>query len=293
MRTKMSLSVIAGLVLFAFCLTEAASAADLKIRFTDRSRLKFVGDWAHISYQAYTSKSVGSGKRKGTMTCTPNLSGTYQIIAEFKATVNRGNRALYYVDGKLAKEVDQHTSSGSTFPKVSLGVFALTPESTVELRAQDGKSYSFVSFTFSKSTEKPGSGTEQQPPTTAGGGAAGGSLDDVLGTGKGGNDETFTAKKDGDMTIEPYLSTYQAAEFRVLVDGKEVLAWVRTSDTSRDLCVVEGKADENSMIEKKPGDFSPAPGLKYTIAVKAGQKVTAVKKGSYEAGSQLKITGPF
>ena len=284
------LSVCALGVLFFFVVSAGfVDAADLKIKFTDKSRLTYDGDWSLIAYQAYTSKTVGSGKRKGTLTCKPNLSGTYQIITEYKSTENRGNRALYYVDGKLAKEVDQKGGTGkgqSHFPKVSLGVFALTPESTVELRCQDGKSYSFVGFTFTTSTEKP-SETGGSDGTSAGGEAgsnAGSAAPSEI---------DFTAAKDGEMTIQPYLSTYGPAELRVLVDGKEAMAWVRTNSTTKELCVFQGTADEKSMVEKAPGDFSPAPGLKYSVALKAGQKVKAIKKGSFESGTFLKVEGPF
>jgi len=47
------------------------------------------------------------------------------------------------------------------------------------------------------------------------------------------------------------------------------------------------------MILNKPGDYSPAPGLKYTVALKAGQKVTSTKSGGYESDTYLKISGPF
>lgn len=274
-------------VLFWACFA-TASAADLKIKFTDKSKLKYEGDWMTIAYQAYTSKLVGKGARKGTLTCKPNISGTYQIITEFKSTENRGNRALYYVDGKLAKEIDQKSGTGkgqSHFPKVSLGVFALTPESTVELRCQDGKSYSFVAFIFTTSTEKPSEGGSD---TTAGG-----SADSSTDAASKDSEQVFTATSDGDMTIHPFLSTYDAAELRVLVDGKEVLAWVRTDSTSNELCVFQGAADENSMKLNKPGDYSPASGLKYSIALKTGQKVTVIKKGDFEPATFLKVEGPF
>ncbi|MBU1108867.1 MAG: hypothetical protein KKB51_19475 [Candidatus Riflebacteria bacterium] len=271
------------IVLFTFALTSLASAADVKIKFTDKSRIKYEGDWLSISYQAYTSKTVGSGGRKGIATCKPNLTGTYQIIAEFKATVNRGNKAIYFVNGTKAKEVDQRSGvvgGKSAFPKVSLGVFELTPESTVELRAQDGKSYSLVSYTFTTSTDVP-------KDAIAGDTAAGGTPGDTAA------ESSFTAKRDGDMVIEPFLSTYSAAEFHVAVDGKEVFSWVRSNDSANEPCVFNGAADEKSMTEVEPGDYSPTSGLKYTMALKAGQKVTSSKSGNYEGASFLKISGPF
>jgi hypothetical protein len=269
------------LVAFVFSLLalSTGNAADLKIKFTDKGRLNYQGDWKLISYQAYTSKLVGKGGRRGTLTCEPKLSGTYQIITEFKATVNRGNRAQYYVNGTKVKEVDQKagvTEGKSAFIKVSLGVFELTPESKVELRAEDGKSYSFVGFTFTTSTDVP-------TDVSADGGVAGDT----------GAESSFVAKSDGDLIIEPYLSTYSPAAFHVFIDGKEVFSWVRSDSTSKEPCVFQGAADDKSMIENKPGDFSPAPGLKYTVALKAGQKVTSTKSGSYESGTYLKISGPF
>jgi hypothetical protein len=263
--------------------------ADLKIRFTDKSRLTYNGDWAIISYQAYTSKTVGSGQRKGTVVCRPNLSGTYQIFTEYKSTLNRGKNAKYYVNGSFAKEIDQKGSTGegqSHFPKVSLGVFALTPESTVELRCQDGRSYSLVAFSFSTSTATPSE--PGSPGSPSGDGSSGGD------SGVAGDAEkSFTAESDGEMTIQPYLSTYNSAELRVLVDGKEILAWVRTNSTSKEPLVFNGTPDSASMTEAKPGDFSPTSGLKYTYALKAGQKVTVIKKGNFESGTFLKVDGPF
>ncbi|PKL48207.1 MAG: hypothetical protein CVV42_10515 [Candidatus Riflebacteria bacterium HGW-Riflebacteria-2] len=274
---------IVSCFLVAFVLSllalSTSNAADLKIKFTDKSRLNYQGDWKLISYQAYTSKDAGKGGRRGTLTCEPKLSGTYQIITEFKATVNRGNRAQYFVNGSKVKEVDQRAGAAngkSAFIKVSLGVFALTPESKVELRAEDGKSYSFVGFTFTTSTEVP-------TDVSADGGIAGDT----------GAEGSFVAKKDGDLVIEPYLSTYAPAAFHVFVDGKEVFSWVRSDSTTKEPCVFQGAADDKSMILNKPGDYSPAPGLKYTVALKAGQKVTSTKSGSYESGTYLKISGPF
>jgi len=101
------------------------------------------------------------------------------------------------------------------------------------------------------------------------------------------------AKSDGDLVIEPYLSTYSPAAFHVFVDGKEVFSWVRSNSTSKEPCVFQGAADDKSMIVNKPGDYSPAPGLKYTVALKAGQKVTSTKSGSFESDAYLKISGPF
>ncbi|OGK06713.1 MAG: hypothetical protein A2W80_04435 [Candidatus Riflebacteria bacterium GWC2_50_8] len=264
---------------FSLLALSTSNAADLKIKFTDKGRLNYQGDWKHISYQAYTSKDAGKGGRRGTLTCEPKLSGTYQIITEFKATVNRGNRAQYYVNGTKVKEVDQRAGAAngkSAFIKVSLGVFELTPESKVELRCEDGKSYSFVGFTFTTSTDVP-------TDVSADGGVAGDT----------GAESSFVAKSDGDLVIEPYLSTYSAAALHVLVDGKEVFSWVRSDSTSKEPCVFQGAADDKSMIENKPGDYSPAPGLKYTVALKAGQKVTSTKSGGYESGTYLKISGPF
>lgn len=277
---RKSLAKLLAAVIFALFALSAANAADLRVKFTDKSKLKYEGDWSLISYQAYTSKYVGKGARKGTVTCKPNLTGTYQIITEYKATVNRGNKALYYVDGAKVKEINQGagTVNGkSAFQKVSLGVFELKPDSAVELRAQDGKSYSFVGFTFTTSTEKP-SDVSSGDGSVEGDTAA---------------ESSFVAKKDGDMIIEPYLSTYSPATFKVLVDGKEVFSWVRSNDSAKEPCVVQGAADEKSMVEQKAGDFSPASGLKYTVALKAGQKVTSSKSGNFEAGSYLKISGPF
>ncbi len=278
MMKKMVASFLVAFV-FSFLALNAGNAADLKIKFTDKSRLNYQGDWKLISYQAYTSKDAGKGGRRGTLTCQPGLSGTYQIITEFKATVNRGNRAQYYVNGSKVKEVDQRAGAAngkSAFIKVSLGVFALTPESKVELRAEDGKSYSFVGFTFTTSTEVP-------TDVSADGGTPGDT----------GAESSFVATKDGDLIIEPYLSTYAPAAFHVSVDGKEVFSWVRSDSTTKEPCVFQGAADEKSMILNKPGDYSPAPGLKYTVALKAGQKVTSTKSGGFESDTYLKISGPF
>lgn len=272
--------VFFAMAFFSLMMASVVSAGDLKIKFTDTSRVTYEGDWLTISYQAYTSKTVGSGKRKGTLTCKPNVFGTYQIIAEYKSTENRGNRAQYYVDGKKAKEIDQSGGNG-TFEKASLGVFALTPESTVELRAQDGKSYSFVSFTFTTSTETPSDSGNSDTPSGGDSGSGASPAKD------------YTAASDGEMTIQPFLSTNNSAELRVFVEGKEILAWVRTNGTTKELCVFQGKPDEKSMFERKPGDFSPASGLKYTYALKAGQKGSVVKKGNYESGTFLKVDGPF
>lgn len=282
-------SVIACfLVLFILAMVTTPSAAaagqgEVKIRFTDKSRLNYEGDWAIISYQAYTSKTVGSGKRMGTMTCRPGLSGTYRITAEYKATENRGRKARYLVDGQLVKTVNQHTASGSSFPKVTLGVFALTAGSTVSLEAKDGHSYSFVSFRF-RPTDGPATGPDgDTPPVDHDGGNNPGKVPG----------SEWTAARDGELTIRPCLSTYAGAGMTVTVDGKVVFRWKRANDRDGSRAVFQGKEDPDSIVENSPGDFSPSRTLQYRFPVKKGQTVKAIQSGQPGPAAFLKVEGPW
>lgn len=265
---------------------DGRKAGGLTIDYKDRSgRLAFVGDWATVADHTYTSAHTGSGKRKGTLTCTPGLaSGTYEVAATFHASVNRGDKARYLVDGKLAKVVDQREKSNDgAYPTVVLGVFTLTPESKVVLQAQDGKSYSFIAFRFRKSDGTP---VSTVPGAGSGSGATGADAGD-------GSGDTLTATADGELVIKPLLSTRSPALFRVILDGTVIFRWQRENDVDGSLAEFQGKPDPASMVEVKPGDFSPAAGLCYRCPIKAGQKVVVVKRGDLEPGAQLVVEGPF
>ena len=104
--------------------------------------------------------------------------------------------------------------------------------------------------------------------------------------------EEYLVEEDGELVIEPYLTTYNPASFKVYIDDSEVFSWVRSDDIADEFCVVNGVVDRNSMYLNKPGDYSPTQGLSYTVSVDAGQVVRAVKTGNYLSESYLRLNGP-
>jgi hypothetical protein len=265
-----------------------AGNKEVIFRWTDKTpKLQFVGSWYFKHESAYTTKYQGNRDAKGRAICKPGISGRYSIFASFRATQNRGRAAKYLVDGKLVRTENQRSShSGGShsqkFPEVLLGTFDLNPDSLVVMKADDGQSYSFTQFRFTPSSGNVGPASET------------GSWDDVLGIGNSStpDESEYSVTEDGDLIIEPYLTTYENAEFSVHVDDNEVLSWSRGDDTGRQLCVINGCPDENSMFEQKPGDYSPLEGLRYSIPVQADQKVVVRKAGNYLDSSYLRISGP-
>lgn len=106
-----------------------------------------------------------------------------------------------------------------------------------------------------------------------------------------GTDE-YVVTQDGELIVEPYLTTYYPAAFHVYLDDEEIVAWVRNCDIERELCYVNGLPDENSMFLYKVGDYSPTEGLSYSFPVKEGQVITARREGNYLDHSYLRISGP-
>jgi len=272
---------------------EAARGGAVTIQYKDTAHLEYRGDWAEWHDSKYLSQYTGSRKRTGTVTCSPRLKpGVYEIRTKFKATANRGDRARYYVNKTLVKELDQHERIWKAdYGEASLGVYELDADSTVMLEGRDGKSYSLVHFSFTPSDDtpggRPGSGSGSGSGTdTPGPGANDPGSDGADGAGE------FTVAQDGELVIRPYLTTYHPAAFHVEVDGKRILSWERSDDRSRELCVFDGVPDEASMREGNPGDFSAVEGLVYRYPVKAGQKVRGRKRGQYLPQSYLKIQAP-
>lgn len=134
-------------------------------------------------------------------------------------------------------------------------------------------------------------------------------LDDVL-LGKpkgpisleGPGQKEVTATADGPVNIEIYLSTYNPCAMEVhLLDadgtevyfkGRSLLYWERPDDSSFAPVYFQGTSDPDSMIERKPGDFSPKPNLSYSYDVKQGQRLLIKTGGKALSSSYIRLTGP-
>lgn len=278
-----------GALLFVSAQSEAK---DIIFKWTDKTpKLQFTGSW-DLSYKhenAYTTKYKGKRDARGKAICKPGLEGKYEVFASFRATENRGTAAKYLVDGKHVRtenqrSVDGHGKHTQKFPEISLGVFELKPDSVVMMNADDGQSYSCTGFRFKPSSGKPSESSGNDS-----------SFGDLINSesGSAAKAEAYTVTSDGELVIEPYLTTYNQALFKVSVDGKDILVWQRSGDVAEDFCIFDGIADKKSMFLQKAGDYSPTQGLSYKYKVKQGQQVAVEKSGDYLGESYLKLSGPI
>ena len=279
-------------LLALLALLTPAAAADITVSYTDKAKLTFTGDWNTWHDHVYTTRHHGGKTCNGTVTARPGApAGRYEVFVTFRATENRGPRgAKYFVDGRFAKQVRQRSdqNAGQTYPKVSLGVFDLTPASTLMMKADDGTSYSFRSFILSP-TDRP-AGTASGGGRTdldnlfipGGGGTAGGDF-----SLRGPGEKTFVAPADGAVRVTAKLATYGEAALAVAVTsgGREDvwLTWRRANDVDGSPLMVDGRPDAESMFERKPGDMS-ARARTHERKVKKGDRVKLTLKGDFGAG---------
>jgi hypothetical protein len=111
----------------------------------------------------------------------------------------------------------------------------------------------------------------------------------------------LTALRDGEVNLEVYLFTYRDAKIEVsLYDengeeisfaGQPLLKWERTNDYSFAPVSFKGVADNSSMYEEKPGNFSPRRDLSYGLRLKAGQKLVLKTSGNAESESYIRVGG--
>ncbi|HBC76392.1 MAG TPA: hypothetical protein DC017_16395 [Candidatus Wallbacteria bacterium] len=107
------------------------------------------------------------------------------------------------------------------------------------------------------------------------------------------------AKKDGNVVISPFLTTYNQAKYivrlfdvsgaEILFNSKPLFFWFRPDDSSNFPAFFKGAADAGSMVRLGPGDFSPKQGLKYNFDIKKDQRIEIETQGNPEPSSFLKI----
>ncbi len=265
-------------------------------RWTDRDRnpqLQFIGSWYFQHESAYTTKYQGKRDAKGEAVCKPDLTGKYEIFASFRATENRGTAAKYLIDGKLVRTENQRSVGGGgkhseKFPEILLGVFELTSDSVVKMKADDGQSYSFTSFRFRPSD---GAVSEVGENSTFGDLISAEAPQGVIRlTNDNQGTKEYTVQGSGELTVDALLSTYGPAELWICdAAGNEILGWRRRSDVDPAKLVVNGQEIAGSNVEVKPGDFTPvAQNVKIKVA--AGETITAHLSGSFgNAGSYLVV----
>ncbi len=132
-------------------------------------------------------------------------------------------------------------------------------------------------------------GLEGLVPAPGGGGAAGGSGLPEIATISGNGGGTWDATSDGSVVIEPSLFTYDGAKLTVrLFDaggnevtfgGAPLMEWSRRNDKDSSPLQFRGNVEGGSMVEQSPGDFSPREGIRYTLDVTAGQRISVEVSG--------------
>lgn len=114
--------------------------------------------------------------------------------------------------------------------------------------------------------------------------------------------KTFIATRDGPVTLQVYLRTYNPAKYAVrvyrpdgsemLFNGKPFLLWERPDDKSYSPLFFKGREVPNSMVQAARGDYSPARGLRYVDRIRRGFKVVLETYGDVESGSFLNVDSP-
>lgn len=136
---------------------------------------------------------------------------------------------------------------------------------------------------------------------TIAGGSAPPPADDlpVVAVVNGGDSGGWTATRDGQAVLQPLLRTrdgatmivrlFDASGQEVLFDGKSLMEWRRPDDTTNAPLRFRGQADARSMLLEQAGDYSPRPGLAYTVPVTQGQRITIEVSGRPESDSEFKL----
>ncbi|MEW6708449.1 MAG: hypothetical protein AB1403_01385 [Candidatus Riflebacteria bacterium] len=117
--------------------------------------------------------------------------------------------------------------------------------------------------------------------------------------GKG--EKELVALRDGEVSLEVLLSTYEFATMEVHlfdVDGSEIwfsgqslLYWERPDSTSYAPAIFKGRADPTSMVSENSGDFGPRENLTYKFDLKEGQKILLKTGGNAAPRSYIKASG--
>ncbi|MFZ2959655.1 MAG: hypothetical protein WA705_22440 [Candidatus Ozemobacteraceae bacterium] len=113
-----------------------------------------------------------------------------------------------------------------------------------------------------------------------------------------GNSEKV-AVSDGTAVIEVFLPTYNPASVMVRIInpdnteqvffGESLLTWERPDDKAKALVRFKGEEQPNSMYLNGTGDWSANP-QKYTVALKAGQRVILSISGNPLPSSFLRVS---
>jgi hypothetical protein len=121
----------------------------------------------------------------------------------------------------------------------------------------------------------------------------------VVSTLAGSQGGSFTASGDGTLVLEPCLRTWDGASMvvrlfdasgaEVRFDGKSLLEWRRPDDKALAPLTFQGRSDRSSMELVQSGDYTPRNDLRYSLPVKAGQRVVVEIGGEPESSSFLKL----
>ncbi len=109
----------------------------------------------------------------------------------------------------------------------------------------------------------------------------------------------FAVTGDGLLVLEPCLRTYDGAGMvvrlfdasgvEVRFEGKSLLEWRRPNDKARAPLAIQGRSDMSSMELVGAGDYTPRNDLRYTLPVRAGQRVVVELDGQPEPDSFLRL----
>jgi hypothetical protein len=101
------------------------------VRYDDREKVRFVGDWRHSTFQGgdyVHDDDSGKGAKQTTFSLSVQKAGQYDVFLGYLAYANRAQNVpvtITHADGETSVAVDQRSNSGGW---KKLGTFRLTPE---------------------------------------------------------------------------------------------------------------------------------------------------------------------
>ncbi len=117
----------------------------------------------------------------------------------------------------------------------------------------------------------------------------------------GRGERELVAVRDGDVSVELFLPTYNQARMEVsLIDtdgseiwfnGSSLLVWSRPDDKAFAPVFFKGTSDPGSMVLHAPGDYNAKANLSYPVAMKEGQKLILRTTGNPDPSSYIRASG--
>ena len=116
----------------------------------------------------------------------------------------------------------------------------------------------------------------------------------------GNGEKELEAVRDGDVSVELFLPTYDQAKMEVsLIDtdgseiwfnGSSLLVWNRPDDKAFAPVFFKGTSDQGSMVLHAADDYNAKENLSYSVAMKEGQKLILRTTGNPEPNSYIRAS---